>query len=114
MTADPQRLKLDTKIESEVHRFVQSISENVFDRLNIYVRRNEIPIEPDVLAVLLKTMQVSITEFEMNGIDKFHAAIKTHLDDYVGDESPAIPVVSTPKPPSPPSKKTPKTVSFSV
>ena len=85
---DELRIKLDTKIEREVHKLVQNISENVLDRLNIYVRRNESPIDMDVFDALMKTMQASITEFEMNGIDQFHRNIKQELDAYVGEENP--------------------------
>jgi hypothetical protein len=34
----------------------------------------------DVFNTLVKTMQASITEFEMKGIDQFHANIKKELD----------------------------------
>ena len=93
--SDEQRAKLNTKIEREVHKFVQTISENLYDRLNLYVRRNDLPIERDVLEALLKTMQASITEFEMNRIDHFHAAIKNELDAYLGEESTSV---EAPKP----------------
>lgn len=113
-----QRAKLDTKIEREVHKFIQGISENLYDRLNIYVRRNEVPIDMDVFNTLVKTMQASITEFEMKGIDQFHTAIKKELDEYVGEENPiAKPVVAS----SPvtvnttsSSKKRTKSATFSV
>ena len=98
--SDQQRVQLDTKIEREVHRLVQFISEGVYDRLNIYVRRNDIQIDPDVFNALLATVRATITELEMNNIDGFHQAIKTELDAYVGDESPA-----TPKPTESTSKK---------
>lgn len=113
--SDQTRVKLDTKIEQEIHRFVQSISEGVYDRLNIYVRRNEIPVEPDVLNVLLATMQASITEFEMNGLDQFHRNIKQELDAYVGEENPTSPppVVKAKETTTPP-KKGVKTATFSV
>lgn len=87
MYYNPKRAKLNTKIESEVHKFIQGISEGVYDRLNIYVRRNDLPIEPEVLNALLKTMQASITEFEMKGIDQFNNSIRDQLDEYVGEET---------------------------
>lgn len=98
---DELRVKLDTTIEREIHRFIQGISENVYDRLNIYVRRNDIPIEKEVLDALLSTMKASITEFEMNGLDQFHRNIKRDLDDYVGDENPTEPVATATLPSSP-------------
>lgn len=124
MYYDPKREKLNTKIEAEIHKFIQGISEGVYDRLNIYVRRNDIPVEPEVLNALLKTMQASITEFEMKGIDQFNKAVQKQLDEYVGEEtleekptttstavssatsSVATPIVS--------SKKRVKSASFSV
>jgi len=117
--SNEQRAKLDTKIEREVHKFIQGISENLYDRLNIYVRRNEVPIDMDVFNTLVKTMQASITEFEMKGIDQFHAAIKKELDEYVGEENPTItkpqPVVSSPvNVDTISSKKRTKSATFSV
>ena len=113
--SDVTRAKLDTKIEQEVHRFIRSISEGVYDRLNIYVRRNEIPVDPDVFAALLATMQASITEFEMNGLDQFHQNIKKELDTYVGEENPTVPVATlAPTITNSNSKKKVKTATFSV
>ena len=120
--SDETRAKLDTKIEQEVHRFIRSISEGVYDRLNIYVRRNEIPVDPDVFAALLATIQASITEFEMNGLDQFHLNIKKELDAYVGEENPTVkptvaPTVSSSKPTpttTASSKKKVKSATFSV
>ena len=111
--SDETRAKLDTKIEQEVHRFIRSISEGVYDRLNIYVRRNEIPVDPDVFAALLATIQASITEFEMNGLDQFHLNIKKELDAYVGEENPTVPAAEAVLT-NTTSKKKVKTASFSV
>jgi hypothetical protein len=118
-----QRAKLDTAIEREVHKFIQGISESLYDRLNIYVRRNEVPIDMDVFNALVKTMQASITEFEMKGIDQFHTNIKKELDLYAGEENPttkpqvvapsvkssSVPVATTAS-----SKKKVKSATFSV
>ncbi len=88
--SDQNRVQLDTKIEREVHRLVQGISEGAFDKLQVYVRRNNLSIDLEVLTHLLKTMQVVITEIEMNQIDTFHSNIKKELDSYTGDENPAV------------------------
>lgn len=113
-----QRAKLDTAIEREVHKFIQGISESLYDRLNIYVRRNEVPIDMDVFNALVKTMQASITEFEMKGIDQFHANIKKELDAYTGEENPTVkPVMASATSSSPitaSSKKKVKSAIFSV
>jgi len=90
-----KRVQLDTKIEREVHRLVHAISEGVYDRMQIYVRKNDIPVDPDVLTHLLKTVQVVISEFELKNLDTMHANIKRELDDYVGDENPTVPASST-------------------
>lgn len=86
-----KRVQLDTKIEREVHRLIHTISEGVYDRMQIYVRKNNIPVEPEVLTHLLKTVQVVISEFELKNLDSLHASIKRELDDYVGDENPTVP-----------------------
>lgn len=113
--SDELRARLDSKIEREVHKLIQGISEGLYDRLNIYVRRNEIPVDLEVLEALLKTMQASITEFEMNGIDQFHQSIKKELDEYVGEENPTETVAErVTSPATTSSKKRPKTVTFSL
>ncbi len=88
--SDQNRVRLDTKIEREVHRLVQGISEGTFDRMQVYVRKNNLPIDLDVLTHLLKTMQVVITEIEMNQIDNFHSNIKKELDSYTGEVNPTV------------------------
>lgn len=83
-----QRLKLDTAIEREVHRLIKTISEGVYDGVQLYARRNNIPVDPEVLTHILKTVQIVISEHELKNMDKFHDNIKHQLDDYVGDENP--------------------------
>jgi len=85
---DENRVKLDTAIEKEVHKLVHSISEGVYDRVQLQARKQNLPIEPEVLTHILKMVQISITEFEFKNIDRFHANIKQKLDDYVGEENP--------------------------
>ena len=99
-----QRIKLDTAIEREVHRLIKKISEGVYDGVQIYARRNNVPVEPEVLSHLLKTVQVVINEQELKHIDGFHNAIKQQLDDYTGDENPTE--AAAPKASSPKTKKT--------
>jgi hypothetical protein len=85
-----QRAKLDTAIEREVHRLVKSISEGVYDSVQLYARKNNLPVEPEVLTHILKTVQIVISEYELKNMDSFHNGIKRQLDDYVGDdETPA-------------------------
>lgn len=89
--SDQDRIKLDTKIEQEVHRLVKNISEGVYDKVQLYSRKNNIPVEPEVLTHILKTVQVVISEFELKNIDQFHANIKKELDNYIGEENPTTP-----------------------
>lgn len=88
-----QRAKLDTTIEREVHRLVKSISEGVYDSVQLYARKNNLPVEPEVLTHILKTVQIVISEYELKNIDSFHNSIKRQLDDYVGDENPTAALV---------------------
>lgn len=88
-----QRAKLDTTIEREVHRLVKSISEGVYDSVQLYARKNNLPVEPEVLTHILKTVQIVISEYEFKNIDSFHNNIKRQLDDYVGDENPTAALV---------------------
>jgi hypothetical protein len=83
-----QRVKLDTVIEREVHRLVRAISEGMYDGVQLYSRKNNVPVEPEVLTHILKTVQIAISEHELKNIDQFHANIKQHLDEYVGEENP--------------------------
>lgn len=90
-----QRVKLDTAIEREVHKLIHSISEGVYDRVQLQARKQNLPVEPEVLTHILRTVQIAITEFELKNIDSFHANIKHHLDEYVGDENPTELVAPT-------------------
>jgi hypothetical protein len=86
--SDIKRVQLDTKIEQEVHRLVKNISEQMYDKVQLYARKNNLQVDPEVLTHILKTVQVVISEVELNSIDQFHSKIKTVLDDYTGDENP--------------------------
>ena len=92
---DENRVKLDTAIEKEIHKLVRSISEGMYDRVQLQARKENLPIEPELLTHILKLVQVSITEFEFKNIDKFHANIKQKLDGYVGEENPTVLLAST-------------------
>ena len=98
-----QRVKLNTAIEREVHRLVKTISEGVYDGVQIYARKNNLPVEPEVLTHILKTVQLVISEHELKNIDSFHRNIKQQLDDYTGDE---VEVSAATKTPLPKNKKT--------
>lgn len=92
--SDQRRVQLDTKIEQEVHRLVKNISEQMYDKVQLYARKNNVPVDAEVLTHILKTVQVVISEIELNNIDQFHSRIKTVLDDYTGDENPTEMLVS--------------------
>ena len=87
---DHRRVQLDTKIEKEVHKMVQSISEGTYDKLQMYARRNNLPVDYAVLDQLLSAMKVVITEIEMNSMDSFHSNIKKELDTFTGEENPTL------------------------
>lgn len=88
--SDQDRIKLDTKIEQEVHRLIKNISEGVYDKVQLYARKNNVPVEPEVLTHILKTVQIVISEFELKNIDQFHSNIKKELDNYTGEENPTV------------------------
>ena len=92
--SDQDRIKLDTKIEQEVHRLIKNISEGVYDKVQLYARKNNVPVEPEVLTHILKTVQIVISEFELKNIDQFHSNIKKELDNYVGEENPTVAPIS--------------------
>ena len=62
----------------------------MYDKIQLYVRKNNLPVEPEVLTHILKTVQVVISEFELKNIDQFHSNIKKELDSYVGEENPTV------------------------
>lgn len=86
--SDESRIKLDTTIERELHSFVRAMSERIYDDLQLYCRKNAIPVEPDVLSHVLKTTQTAMMSYEMQNVDNFHTSIKKQLDDYVGEANP--------------------------
>jgi len=86
--SDNKRQVLNTAIEREIHKLLKDISEGVYDRLQLYCRKTQVPVEPEVLTHILKTVQVVIGELEFAKVDGFHAAIKKPLDDYAGTNNP--------------------------
>lgn len=79
-TAESERIKLNTAIEREVHRLVKTISESAYDRLQLQVRKEGLPVEPAILTHILKTMQLVISDIERTNIDKLHESLRPTLD----------------------------------
>ena len=84
------RIKLETAIEREVHNLVFKISEHVHDFVNLYVRKNNLPIDHDQMKALLQIVKMGVQDGELKQIDFFHRAIKDALERELGttDEVP--------------------------
>lgn len=84
------RIKLETAIEREVHNLVFKISEHVHDFVNLYVRKNNLPIDHDQMKVILQIVKMGVQDGELKQIDFFHRAIKDALERELGttDEVP--------------------------
>jgi predicted solute-binding protein len=84
------RVKLETAIEREVHNLVFKISEHVYDFVNLYVRKNNLPIDHDQMKAILQIVKMGVQDGELKQIDFFHRAIKDALERELGtaDEVP--------------------------
>jgi hypothetical protein len=86
------RVALETAIEKEVHNLIFKINEHVYDFVNLYVRKNNIPVDNEQMKTILQIVKMAIQDGELKQIDFFHKAIKEALERELGttDELPFI------------------------
>ena len=75
------RTELETAIEREVHKLVFRISEHTYDFVNLYVRRNNLPIDSAQMQEILKIVKIAMQDGELKQIDFFHQGIREALDE---------------------------------
>ena len=88
------RAELETAIEREVHNLVFKVSEHVYDFVNLYVRRNNLPIDHAQMQEVLKIVKMAIQDGELRQVDFFHQGIKKVLDETL--ETKEAPFTSAP------------------
>lgn len=112
------RTKLDSVIEKDVHKLIFEIKEHVYDFTHLYLRRNKIEIDQQVVETILKVVQLAIQEGELSKIGSFHERIKKTLDEYTGEENPnehlGVPAPTPQAVATPVGRGRPKKVAFSL
>lgn len=85
------RHELESAIEKEVHKLMYKVSDHVHDFVNLYVRRNNIPVDNDQMKKILELVKIAIQDGQLKQIDFFHEGIKKVIDESFGaSEAPFI------------------------
>lgn len=100
MSPLPDRLKLDTTVEREVHKYTRQIRERTYDSVMLYTRRQNIEIDPVLLEAVLDAVKLAIDESALNNMNSLFANIKTAVDHYSAEvaNSTELPFTRTTQP----------------
>jgi hypothetical protein len=82
------RAKLETAIEREVFKFVREIKEHVFDHTMLYVRRNNLDIDGQVLRVVLDIVDKAVLDGYQREVDRFMSNLDKSLSQFSDEENP--------------------------
>jgi len=87
--SDPKRMKLETRIEREVHKYFNEVKEHMHDFVHIYFLRNKIQVDKEVLDKILTVVRTGLEDGMFGKLDKFKASFAKELDDYTSTKNPS-------------------------
>jgi hypothetical protein len=76
------RLKIETAVEKEVHKYVTRLAEAVYDDTHLFMRRNpnnQLPFE--AVDEVLKTVRLCIDNAQLRMMDDFMRRMNATLDE---------------------------------
>lgn len=77
-----QRLKIETSVEREIHKFVDRISELSYDDTHLYLRRNPNNTVPfETADEVLKVAKLSLHNAQIRMMDDFMRRVQAALDE---------------------------------
>lgn len=85
------RLKLETAIERETFRLVESIREHMYDHTMIYLQRNQVDMDRDQADRLLQIAKNAVDDGLLSKLDFFKAGIDKALTEFTDTENPLEP-----------------------
>jgi hypothetical protein len=92
------RNKLDTLIEKEMFAYLDLVKEHVYDHTMLFVNRNNIGVDHDVVKRILAIVQTAIEDGKISKIDMVKTKIDKHLNDWTESEHPSVIVSSSSSP----------------
>jgi len=77
-----QRLKIETAVEREIHRFIDRISELSYDDTHLYLRRNpNNTISFETADEVMKVAKLSLHNAQIRMMDDFMQRMRAALDE---------------------------------
>lgn len=83
------RAKLETAVEREVYKLVREIKEHTFDFTMLYVRRNKLDVDGEVLRAVLDIVDKAVLDGYQRNIDRFMKGLDTTLADFSDEGNPS-------------------------
>lgn len=84
------RKKLETAIESRVYKFVEMLTEQMYDGTMIYLGRNQIDIDRQVADRLLAIAKGAAMDAMYSHLDMFMKDMDKAITEFSGQENPLL------------------------
>lgn len=81
---------LRNELERAIFKIVKDSAESAYDKTNLYARRKNLPIDPNVLNDVLAAMRSSIVSDIMNKLDSLHAVAMAEVVKVLEQENPTL------------------------
>lgn len=82
------RAKLETAVEKEVYKLIREVKEHTFDFTMLYIRRNKLNVDGEVLRAVLEIVDKAIIDGYQKNIDRFMKGLDATLAEYSDEENP--------------------------
>lgn len=81
-----ERRKLNSLIEKEAFKLVMNVKNHSDSFLQLYSRRNNVKIEPEILNKLIEVVGLAMDDGFGSQVNFFNENVSKALDEYLGDE----------------------------
>jgi len=72
----------NTAIDRELFKFVNIVKEHTYDFTHLYLRRNQMEVDPEILKTVLDVVRLGIKDGESSKVQFFHEGMRKTLDAY--------------------------------
>lgn len=86
-----ERDKLETAIEREAFKYVESLKEHMYDFTMIYIGRHQSPVDPKQAEIILNIAKSALEDGMLSKIDFFKKGIEGALTQFTEAENPLQP-----------------------
>ena len=80
-----KKAKLTTEIEKKIHNHIQMVKESTVDFTHLYLRRNNMSVDGEVLSRVLEVVRLGIESEHMNHIDRLLKELDKSINEVVED-----------------------------